>query len=175
MKIGIILGSVRTNRVGDQIAAWALEQVASSTEHTFEIVDLKSFNLPLYTSPMAPMMLGGKYELPEQQAWADKIAEFDGYLIVTAEYNHGIPGALKNAIDSLGPELTAKRVGFIGYSYDGAIRAVEQLRGVLANFSMHDVRAQVSINLNTEFVDGTFTPGAHQAGALATVVSQLTA
>lgn len=175
MKIGIILGSVRTNRVGDQIANWALEQLQSDSEHTFELVDLKSFNLPLYTSPMAPMMMGGKYELPEQQAWADKIAEFDAYIFVTAEYNHGIPGALKNAIDSLGPELGGKRAGFIGYSYDGAIRAVEQLRGVLANFSMHDVRAQVSINLNTEFVDGTFTPAAHQAGALSAVAGQLTA
>lgn len=178
MKIGIILGSIRENRVGDQIANWLFKQVSQAdqaSEHTFEIVDLKTFNLPLYTSPVAPIMLRGKYDQPEQQAWADKIAEFDAYIIVTPEYNHGIPGALKNAIDSLGSELTGKRVGFVGYSYDGGIRVVEQPRSVLANFSMHDVRAQLAINLNTDFADGTFAPGTHQVSMVNALLGQLSA
>ncbi|AKK02069.1 NADPH-dependent FMN reductase [Corynebacterium epidermidicanis] len=175
MKIGVILGSVRTTRLGEQVAAWAMTQLTTNPTHEFELVDLKSFNLPIWESPMPPMMLGGKYDLPSQQAWGDKIAEFDALIFVTPEYNHGIPGALKNAIDSLGPELTGKPVGFISYSYDGGIRVVEQLRSVLANFSMHDVRAQVSINLNTDFRDGTFEPGTHHGVVLSQLMEQLTA
>lgn len=170
MKIAVVLGSVREGRLGKQIADWAVENIEGA-----ELVDLKEFNLPLYASAMPPMALQGKYELPEQQAWGDAMAKYDAFVFVTGEYNRGIPGALKNAIDSLGVEIAGKRAGFIGYSYDGAIRAVDQLRTVLGNFSMRTTRAQVSINLNTEVVDGTFTPGAHQAGTLAQVVEQLQA
>lgn len=168
MNIAVVLGSVREGRLGKQIAEWAVDNIEGA-----ELVDLKEFNLPLYASSAAPMWLKGKYELPEQQAWGDTMTKYDAYIFVTGEYNRGIPGALKNAIDSLGVELQGKPAGFIGYSYDGGIRVVEQLRTVLSNFSMRTPRAQVSINLNTEFVDGQFVPGAHQAGTLAQVVAQL--
>ncbi|QTH59735.1 NAD(P)H-dependent oxidoreductase [Corynebacterium hindlerae] len=170
MKIAVVLGSIREGRFGKQVADWAVSNIEGA-----ELVDLKEFNLPFYTSTIAPAWLNGKYELPEQQAWGDKMAEYDAYIFVTGEYNRGIPGALKNAIDSLGVELQGKPAGFISYGYDGAIRVIDQLRTVLGNFSMRTTRAQVSINLNSENVDGTFAPGAHQAGTLAQVVEQLQA
>jgi NAD(P)H-dependent FMN reductase len=60
--------------------------------------------------------------------WSAKIDSFDGYIFVTAEYNHGIPGALKNAIDYLYKEWNNKAAGFVGYGSAGGVRAVEQLR-----------------------------------------------
>ncbi|MEJ6013927.1 NAD(P)H-dependent oxidoreductase [Corynebacterium sp. H127] len=169
MKIAVVLGSIREGRFGSQVANWAVSNIAGA-----ELVDLKSFNLPLLTSA-PPMAMKGKYDVPEQQAWADAMSKYDAYIFVTGEYNHGIPGALKNAIDSLGVELQGKKASFISYGFDGAIRAVDQLRIVLHNFSMRLPRAQVSINLNTEMVDGTFVPGDHQIGALTLAVEQLKA
>ncbi|QGU01054.1 FMN-dependent NADPH-azoreductase [Corynebacterium kalinowskii] len=169
MKIAVVLGSIRDSRFGIQVAQWAVDNIEGA-----ELVDLKEFNLPLLTSAVPPMMLKGKYDVPEQQAWGEKMAEFDAFIFVTGEYNHSIPGALKNAIDSLGVELLGKKASFVSYGFDGAIRAVDHLRIVLHNFSMSLPRAQVSINLNHEMVDGKFVPAAHQAGALQQVVEQLT-
>lgn len=170
MKIAVVLGSIREGRFGKQVADWAVANIDGA-----ELVDLCEFNLPLFAGTVPPMMLKGKYDAPEQQAWGDTMAQYDAFIFVTPEYNRGIPGALKNAIDSLGVELQGKSAGFVSYGYDGAIRVVDQLRIVLGNFSMRTTRAQVSINLNSENVDGTFTPGAHQAGTLAQVVEQLQA
>lgn len=170
MKIAIVLGSVREGRFGKQVADWALSHIEGA-----ELVDLKEFNLPVFTGSVPPMAQQGKYDVPEQQAWGNAMGQYDAFIFVTGEYNRGIPGALKNAIDSLGVELAGKPAGFISYGYDGAIRVVDQLRTVLGNFSMRTTRAQVSVNLNHENVDGTFTPAAHQVGTLAQVVEQLQA
>lgn len=92
------------------------------------------------------------------QAWSDAIDACDAYIFVTPEYNHGVPGAFKNAVDTLGSEWMGKPVGFVGYGSVGGVRAIENWRTVLANFSMYDVRAEVNINLFTDFTDGEFTP-----------------
>src|SRR5258705_10313687 len=75
---------------------------------------------------MPPIM--GQYRKPHTKAWAAKIGSFDGYVFVTPEYNHGISGALKNAIDFLFREWNDKAAGFVSYGGAGGARAVEQLR-----------------------------------------------
>jgi len=78
-------------------------------------VDIKDFNLPLLDEPMPPIM--GQYSKPHTKKWAAKIGYFDGYLFVTPEYNHGVPGALKSAIGFLFREWNEKAAGFLSYSY----------------------------------------------------------
>jgi NAD(P)H-dependent FMN reductase len=63
--------------------------------------------------------------------WGKKIASLDGYIFVTAEYNHGIPAVLKNAVDYLCSEIQRKPAAFVGYGGTGAARAVEQLAQIL--------------------------------------------
>lgn len=78
------------------------------------------------------------------------------YVFMTPEYNHGVPGAFKNAVDLLGPEWVGKAIGFVSYGSAEGVRAVEQWRQIVANFSMFDVRAQASLSNFTEFApDGT--------------------
>jgi NAD(P)H-dependent FMN reductase len=94
-----------------------------------------------------------QYSKEHTEVWSAKIDSFDGYVFVTAEYNHGIPGALKNGIDYLYKEWNNKAAGFVGYGSAGGVRAVEQLRLVMAELQVADVRAQVAVSIITEFED----------------------
>ncbi|WP_331715971.1 NADPH-dependent FMN reductase [Tessaracoccus coleopterorum] len=67
------------------------------------------------TDSVIPAARGGVYPDARVQAFADAMDAFDGYIVVTPEYNHGIPGGVKNAFDHLGPELNTKPVAFVSY------------------------------------------------------------
>ena len=151
IKIAIILGSTRPGRNGEAVARWVYEIAKKRIDADFEYVDIKDFNLPLLDEPVPPSQ--GQYSKEHTQVWSAKIDSFDGYIFVTAEYNHGIPGALKNAIDYLYKEWNNKAAGFVGYGSVGGVRAVEQLRLVMAELQMADVRAQVAVSIITEFED----------------------
>jgi|GEM_PF-729442 len=111
-----------------------------------------------------------------RQNLTKKINEFDGFIFVTAEYNHGIPGALKNAIDYLNMEWKNKAVGFVAYGSAGGTRAVESLRLVAAELHMADVRAQVMLSLFTDFQNkSVFTPDPRHERSLNDVFDQVIA
>ncbi len=128
-RIAIILGSTRPGRNGEAVAHWAHAHAAKRADATYELVDLAEQNLPLLDEPVPPSM--GKYTKPHTKNWAAKIATYDGFVFVTAEYNHGIPGALKNAIDFIYGEWNNKAAAFVSYGSAGGTRAVEQLRLVM--------------------------------------------
>lgn len=160
LNIAIILGSTRPGRVGEAVAQWVYGIAAQRADAKFELLDLKDFNLPLLDEPIPPSL--GQYTQPHTKTWAAKIAEFDAFVFVTAEYNHGIPGALKNAIDYLFREWNHKAAGFVSYGGAGGSRAVEQLRLVMAELHVADVRSQVLLSMFTDFENfSTFTPAAH--------------
>ena len=157
MKIGIIVGSIREGRRGGTIGDWVAGAAAARTDATWELIDLKAFDVPLMTSAVHPMMARKKYDSPQIQRWSEAIDSCDGFVFVTAEYNHSVPGAFKNAVDVLGSEWMGKPVGFVSYGSAGGHRAVEHWRGVLANFSMDAQRAQVALYQGIDY-DAEFTP-----------------
>jgi len=138
LKIAIIIGSTRPGRNGEAVAKWVYEIAQKSSGAEFELVDIKDFNLPLLDEPVPAAM--GNYSKPHTKAWGAKIDSFDGYVFVTPEYNHGINGALKNAIDFLYREWNNKAAGFVGYGGVGAARAVSQLRVVMAYLQVATVQ-----------------------------------
>lgn len=160
LKIGIIQGSVREGRNGDAVAKWMLDFAEKRNDAVaYELVDLADYNLPL---------LGSKYagEDAEEQikAWSEKMASFDGYIFVTPEYNHAIGGALKNALDYLNPELNNKAAGFVGYGSLGGTRAHENLRLILGELQVADVRTAVTFSLMTDFENmSEFKPADYHA------------
>jgi NAD(P)H-dependent FMN reductase len=109
LKIGIIVGSTRPGRKADAVAKWVYELARTRSDAEFQIVDVADFNLPLLDEAIPPLM--AKYQNAHTLAWSAKIAEFDGYVFVTPEYNHGTSGALKNAIDFLWRSGTTKLRG----------------------------------------------------------------
>src|SRR6201988_615498 len=96
-KIGIILSTTRIGRFADKAAAWLLELVAPRQGMEVELVDLRDYPLPLFDEPKSPLWAPPTNEVA--QRWTSKIAAVNGFIIVTAEYNHSVPGVLKNAID----------------------------------------------------------------------------
>ncbi|MFF4243460.1 NADPH-dependent FMN reductase [Streptomyces sp. NPDC001822] len=174
VKIGIILGSTRPGRNGEAVARWVHDVASQRTDAEFELVDLLDYKLPHLDEMMPPSM--GQYAQAHTQEWAHKIASFDGFVMVTPEYNHSTSGALKNAIDFLYAEWNNKAVGFVGYGSLGGSRAVEHLRLISAELQMADVRAQVALSLFTDFENfSTFKPGEHQVDALNATLDQVQA
>jgi len=172
LKIAIIIGSTRPGRVGASVAKWVHELAARRSDAQFELVDIQNFNLPLLDEPVPPSQ--GQYSKPHTKAWAEKINSFDGYVIVTPEYNHGTSGALKNAIDFIYAEWNNKAAGFVGYGSAGGARAVEQLRLVMAEVQVATVRNQVMLSLFTDFENfSTFKPDPRHEGSLAGMLDQL--
>lgn len=174
IRIAIILGSTRPGRVGEAVARWVHGIAAKRSDAEYEFVDIKDFNLPLLDEPVPPSR--GQYSKPHTKAWAAKIASFDGFVFVAPEYNHGISGALKNAIDFLYAEWNNKAAGFVSYGSAGGARAVESLRLVMGELMVADVRAQVMLSLATDFENySVFKPAERHEKALGTVLDQLVA
>ena len=173
-KIGIILGSTRPGRNGEAVANWVLEQSKSRTDAEFELIDIADYNLPLLDEPMPPGYR--QYTKDHTFKWSEKIEEFDGFVIVTAEYNHGVPGALKNAMDYLFEEWNNKAVGFVSYGSAMGVRSVEHLRGISAELQMADVRQQVMLSLFTDFKDmSEFAPQEYHKESVQTLFDQVIA
>lgn len=144
VKIGIIAGSTRPGRFGKQPAQW-LKQLADQREDAeYTLIDISDVNLPLLDEPVPPK--ARTYNNEHTKRWSEQIAELDGYVVVTAEYNHSVPGALKNAIDYLYHEWTYKPISYVSYgSLAGGSRAVEHLRGIAAEQKMYDINEQVML------------------------------
>ncbi|MCE0538890.1 NAD(P)H-dependent oxidoreductase [Kineosporia rhizophila] len=148
-RIGIILGSTRPNRNGEQVARWVLDQAQQRDDAEFELIDLRDYPLPHLDEAVTPSR--GEYQNEHTKQWAAKIAQFDGYIFVTPEYNHSTSGVLKNAIDYLYAEWNNKAAGFVSYGGVGGARAAEHLRLIAGELQIADVRQQVTFSLMTDF------------------------
>lgn len=156
LKIAIIAGSNRPQGLNPQVVDWVSTQLAQRGDVESEIVNYDSFNLPILDEPIPAG--ANMYQKDHTKAWGAKLAEFDGYIIVTPEYNHSFPGGLKNALDFVATEFNHKVAAVVNYGADKGVRATEHLRLVLANYKTAVVRDQTSFSLFTDFADGVFAP-----------------
>lgn len=175
VKIGIIIGSTRPGRNAPAVAQWVYDIAASRNIAEFELVDLADYQLPLYDEPIPPSM-SSDYAHEHTRKWSQKIASLDGFVFVTPEYNRATTGALKNAIDYLYTEWNNKAAGFVAYGSFLGARAVENLRLIMGELQVADVRAQVGLSLFTDFENfTTFKPGAHHNDAVNAMLDQVVA
>ena len=143
LKIAVIIGSVRPTRAGDKPAKWIAELAKQTGDFDVELVDLVDYPLPLFDAPASDFWAPTPNAIAAK--WQAKLSEFDGYIIVTAEYNRSVPGALKNAIDWAYKPFIKKAVGFVGYGSVGGARAVEHLRNIVVELQAVPVRHAVHI------------------------------
>jgi len=141
-RIGIIIGSTRENRFGEKAARWIHGIAARRTDLDFEMVDLRDYPLPFFEGA-SPLFVPVANEVA--QRWGRKMAELDGYLFVTAEYNRSITGVLKNALDWAYREYNRKPAAYLGYGGVGGARAIEQLRLINIELQMAPTRTGVHI------------------------------
>lgn len=150
LKIGIILGSTREGRVSFEVGKWVLNEVNRSDEYSYEIIDIKDYDLPF---------LGTTEDMSSVIKWNNKLNELDGFVFVVAEYNHSITGALKNALDSARDSWANKSAGIVSYGSAGGARAAEHLRGILSELQIASVRTHVLLSLFDDFENfNKFTP-----------------
>lgn len=144
LNIAVLICSTRDERVSDQVAQWVLENASGAN---FSIVDLKDFRLP---------NLG---ETPnDKPKWDATLNRFDGFIFVTPEYNHSIPGVLKNALDITREPLANKAAAIVSYGSAGGVRAAEHLRQILAELEVADVRTNLTFSRQLDFVADSFKP-----------------
>lgn len=132
MKLQIILGTTRPNRLSERLARWVVTETAQLPDITAELVDLADYPLSFFDEPKSP-----RYN-PERQIsepvgkWINKLAEADAYVFVTPEYNHSIPGILKNALDYVTSEFNHKPATVVSHGSVGGARAAMHLKEILS-------------------------------------------
>ena len=144
-KIGIIISTTRPGRFADIPTNWLFNIAKERNDADFEIVDLRDYPMPFFEEKMALHYAPTQNEAALR--WGKKIASLDGYIFVTAEYNHSIPAVLKNALDYLYSEIHRKPATFLGYGGTGAARAVEHLRNILAEEQVASLQHTVHIGM----------------------------
>jgi NAD(P)H-dependent FMN reductase len=171
-RIGIIIGSTRPGRKADAVAQWVHSIASEHSSAEFELVDIMDLELPFLDEAVPPSF--GQYANAHTKKWAEKIATFDGFIFVTPEYNHSVPGALKNALDFVYGEWNNKAAGFVGYGSLGGVRAVEHLRVIMAELQVADVRTAVALSIFTDFENFTnFKPSEFQRESVTAMIDQL--
>lgn len=126
-KIAIVVGSVRAGeRVSRVIAEWIKKTVSEKAEA--EIVDLRDYPMSLFDESGSPRYNPARKPSAEAQKWMNKITEFDGYFVVTPEYNRSTSAALKNAIDHIDYQMDKKPVALVGHGSSGGAQAIANLR-----------------------------------------------
>ena len=171
-KIGVIIASVRDGRVGESVAKHVLNIASASKDVEYILIDLKQTNLPMLNEPYPAAM--NQYRYPHTKCWSKVIASYDGFIIVTAEYNHGYPPAIKNALDYLYVEWHNKPLAFVGYGYSAnGARAIEQLRQVVVYLQLKPLWRDVVINLSINSKDGAFQSNDAVDGQFKVLVEEL--
>lgn len=142
-KIAVIVGSTRATRFADKPTEWIANIAKARGDFDVEVVDLRDYPMPFFDEAASSLWAPSKNEAA--QRWQKKVAEFDGFIVIAAEYNRGPTAVLKNALDYAYTEWNRKPVTFVGYGGVGGARAIEQLRLHAVELQMAPSRFAVHI------------------------------
>ncbi|MEJ2858617.1 MULTISPECIES: NADPH-dependent FMN reductase [unclassified Saccharothrix] len=176
INVGIVIGSTRPGRNGDQVARWVRDLATGHAggEADFPLVDLADHRLPLLDEAVPAAASPGQQ--PHTRRWAERIGSCDAFIVVTPEYNTAPPASLTNAIDYLHQEWGGKPVAYVGYGVYGGVMAVQKLRAQAGVLRIADIGPQVALTLREDFVDhADFRPRESQVAAVHRMVDELLA
>ena len=125
-KIAVVIGSTRQGRQSHKLAAWVAANLKDQAD--VEVLDLRDFPIPFIDEAISPRYNPERKTDEQTQKWLDAMAPFDGYVLVTPEYNRSTSAVLKNAIDVLGHEIDDKPVALVAHGSTGGAQAVASLR-----------------------------------------------
>ena len=169
-KIAVIVGSTRPTRFADIPTKRIVEKAKEHGELDVEVVDLRDYPMPFFDEVASNAWVPSVNEVAK--AWQAKLAEFDGYIFVIAEYNRSITGVLKNALDQAYVEWGHKVAGIVAYGSVGGTRAAEHLRNIAVELQMVPTRSAVHIGGGDFF---KVHPGFGGSGNLADIAGSIDA
>ncbi len=130
VKIAVVIGSTRQGRQSDKLAKWVAQDL-NGKKADVELLDLRDYPMPFFDEDTSPRYNPNRQSDAETKKWLDKISQFDGYVLVTPEYNRSTSAVLKNAIDVLDYQLEDKPVALVGHGSSGGAQAIGNLRMAL--------------------------------------------
>src|ERR1700730_9453985 len=146
----VIVGSTRQGRFSEKPAQWIPQQRQKRAGIEAPLLDLRDFPMPFFDQAISPATPGrAPYENEVVKRWTAAIAESDGFVFVTPEYNYGPSQVLKNALDWVYPEWNRKAAAFVSYGSAMGARGVQQLRETAIELQMAPVRSSVHIPVAT--------------------------
>src|SRR5258707_837668 len=131
MKLAVILGTVREGRHTEKLAKWVLEEAKKLPDTQVELLDLKDYPMPFFDEPVSPRFNPNRQPKPEVKKWLDKLQEQDAFVVVTPEYNHSIPGVLKNSLDYIDWQVSKKPFAIVSHGSAGGARAAGHLKHII--------------------------------------------
>jgi NAD(P)H-dependent FMN reductase len=158
-RVLVIVGSVRTRRIGPQMAEWIARIGRDVVDAEFEIIDLKEWPLSMSEEPGIPAI--DDYMFEHTHAWSQKIAAAHGFVFVTPQYNWGYPAPLKNALDHLYKEWANKPAVIVTYGGHGGGKCGRQLKQVLKGLKMRPIAVRPAFTLTHDQIKantGTIDP-----------------
>lgn len=172
-KIAIVVGSIREGRNAQQVANWIKEVADQHGNAEYSILDLKEFNMPLMYKRFSEYD-GTEEEFARLRELHERTQVADGFVFITPEYNHGLTAALKNYFDLYYAEFNNKAAGLVSYGSSNGARAAEQVRNILGELQVADVRQQVTMSLFTDFENfSVFKPNPMHADSLKVMLDQV--
>lgn len=162
-KLGVVVGSIRPDNMSSKVAKWVVDSARSHYGEVEEI-NLSEYPLPLFAEPLPPLANQSREVGADVQKWLDAVSGADALVFVTPEYNHSVPGVLKNAIDHFDKQVMGKQIGIVSHGVVGGARAAEHLRQILeSNIGGRVVPETVSIQSRDAIRDdGTLAEGDEQ-------------
>jgi NAD(P)H-dependent FMN reductase len=152
VRLGVIVASVREGRAGAPVADWFTRVAKAHGAFEVELLDLKTWDLPMLSEPNHPRL--AKYTQDKTKQWSAAVAACDAFAIVTPEYNFGAPPALINALDHLYNEWNYKAAGFVSYGgISGGLRSVQHAKAMLTTFKIVPMVEAVAIPFIGKLVD----------------------
>lgn len=151
--IAVIVGTVREARQTPKQATWVARALEQREGVDVVILDLKDFPLPFFAEAVSPRYNPDRKPEGVVKRWLDALAAADGYVVVTPEYNHSIPGVLKNAFDYLGFEMNRKPSAIVSHGTVGGARAAMHLKEILSEGKSVPIPEFVAFHGVSEGVD----------------------
>jgi NAD(P)H-dependent FMN reductase len=155
MKLAVIIGATRQGRKTPQQAKWVFNTAKQLDGVDAELVDLKDYPMPFFDEAISPRYNPERKIDPAVAPWLKKLEEFDAYVFVTPEYNHSIPGVLKNALDYVTWEFLHKPTTVVSHGANGGARAMTDLKEILSESRAVVVPAASSVAVSgmSEVID----------------------
>ncbi|MFF8585257.1 GNAT family N-acetyltransferase [Streptomyces althioticus] len=175
LRVLVLTTSTRPGALGPAVGAWLADTLAPvAKELDVDLVPLAvgDLDLPFLDEEEHPAT--GVHRHEHTRRWSRIVAEADGFVFVTPEYNYGMPATLKNALDYLGPEWAWKPAGFVSYGHTSAgTRAVQHAKQVVTTLRLIPLGSTVAIRITDAMRDDRFTPDARHAEAAEGLLAEL--